>query len=179
VNQIASASALLLALLLAWAGAAKLRDRRGTARSFDALRVRVPVLLVVAAELITGAVLVVRPRAGGLLAAALLGAFTLVLLRAVRLPSQVRCGCFGSASTEPVGPATIVRNVLLLGLAGVALNAVRPVHSLPALLTVSVAAMMGFVVITLIGLRTSLGPLLGGSLVGGSLVGGDATAPVA
>ncbi len=163
MNQIASASALLLAIVLGWAGVAKLRDLPGTARSFVSLGVRLPVLVVVAAELTTGLVLVLRPRDGGIAAAVLLIAFTAVIIRALAARQTVTCGCFGSASHDPIGPATIVRNGLLLGAGVTALAASRPEHSLAALLTVGLAAVIGLVVVTLVGLRATVGGLLRGS----------------
>ena len=162
MNQIASASALLLAVVLGWAGVAKLRDLPGTARSFVSLGVRVPVVLVVAAELTTGLVLVLRPRSGGIAATVLLCAFTAVIIRALAARQTVTCGCFGSASNDPVGPATVVRNGLLLGAALTAPAATRPEHSLAALLTVGLAAVIGLVVVTLVGLRATVGGLLSG-----------------
>ena len=160
MNQIASASALLLAVLLAWAGAAKVRDRVAARRSFAGLGVRVPVGVVVAAELAVAVTLVLRPRVGGLAAAVLLVAFTGVLVRALAHHSEVTCGCFGTGSDEAVGPATIVRNLLLLGAAVAATAAVRPHHSLAALILVSTAAVSGLVVVTLVTLRSDVGALL-------------------
>lgn len=55
-------------------------------------------------------------RAGLVAAAALLGCFTIELMRAVRRGSAVPCRCFG-ASTTPVGVHHVVRNVVLIGLA--------------------------------------------------------------
>ena len=162
MNQIASASALLLAIVLGWAGAAKLRDLPGTARSFVSVGVRVPVVVVGAAEVTTGLALVLRPRFGGIAATVLLSAFTVVVIRALAARQTVTCGCFGSASNDPVGPATVVRNVLLLGAGVTALAAARPEHSLAALLTVALAAVIGLVVVTLVGMRASVGGLLRG-----------------
>ncbi len=177
VNQIASASALLLAIVLGWAGVAKLRDLPGTARSFAALGLRVPVVIVVGAELATGLVLVLRPRSGGIAATVLLSAFTVVIVRALAARQTVTCGCFGSASNDPVGPATVVRNVLLLGAGATALAAARPEHSLAALLTVALAAVVGLVVVTLVGLRATVGGLLSGP--DAALIAAPIAAPIA
>ena len=122
-------------------------------------------VVVVAVELLTAMSLVLRPRIGGIAAAALLSAFTVVLVRGMRMGAPVSCGCFGSASKEPVGPMTIVRNAFLLVLAASTLAAVRPAHSLAAVLTVGAAAMVGLVVLTLVGLRSTVGPLLAGPIV--------------
>ena len=160
MNQIASASALLLAAILGWAGVAKVRDHVAAKRSFSGLGVRVPVGAVVAAEVAIALTLVVFPRVGGIAAAVLLAAFTGVLLRALSRHSEVTCGCFGSGSDDSVGPATIVRNVLLLCAAVAATFDVRPAYSLAAFVLVSTAATSGLVVVTLVGLRTEIGALL-------------------
>ena len=160
MNHFASACALLLAVVLVWAGAAKVRDPIGAQRSFAGLGIRVPVGVVIAAEVGTAIALVVRPRIGGIAAAVLLAAFTGVLVGAVARHSDVACGCFGSGSDEAVGAATIVRNVLLLGAALAATATVRPAHSLAAVMLVSTAAISGLVVVTLVGLRSEVGPLL-------------------
>jgi hypothetical protein len=60
---------------------------------------------------------------GHLLAAALLAAFTVVLIRARRRAPGLACHCFG-AGTAPVAGRHVVRNLLLL--AAVALGASGP-----------------------------------------------------
>ncbi|GAA2015371.1 hypothetical protein GCM10009839_08290 [Catenulispora yoronensis] len=73
---------------------------------------------VVAAEGATAALMAVpaTAEAGAAIAAALLVAFTGVLVRALRVADGAACNCFG-ASTSAVAPRHVVRNVLLLGAA--------------------------------------------------------------
>ena len=78
--------------------------------------------------------------------------------------SAVTCGCFGSASTEPIGASTIVRNLLLFGASLFSLFASRPSYSLAAMLTVSMAALVGLVVVTLVALRSTVGRLVIGPM---------------
>ena len=54
---------------------------------------------------------------------ALLAAFTAVLIGVVRSGRMVACSCFGGLSSKPVSPLTLVRNVGLLLLAGLAVLA--------------------------------------------------------
>jgi hypothetical protein len=57
------------------------------------------------------------------IAAALIGGFTVLI--GVRLAQGRRppCACFGRMSTRPIGPGTLVRNIVLLALAVVAATA--------------------------------------------------------
>ncbi|GAA0241065.1 MauE/DoxX family redox-associated membrane protein [Cryptosporangium japonicum] len=73
-------------------------------------------LLVVVAELVVVATLPVVPVAGLVLGAALLGAFGVAILGAVRRGVTAPCRCFG-ASARPLGVAAAVRNGLLAVLA--------------------------------------------------------------
>ena len=109
MNQIASASALLVAAILGWAWIAKLRDRAATAKSFAGLGVRLPVGAVVVAELATAVALIVRPRSGAIASVVLLGAFTAVLVQAMARPGAVTCGCKVALRTLATVP--IVRAV--------------------------------------------------------------------
>ena len=76
-------------------------------------------------EMVLGALLLAG--AGGrwpaVLAAALLAVFTLAVALRLRWQEPVPCGCLGESSSEPIGRDTLVRNVLLTGLAVV--SAVR------------------------------------------------------
>ncbi|MFF4951433.1 MauE/DoxX family redox-associated membrane protein [Streptomyces chattanoogensis] len=71
---------------------------------------------VVVAEAVTVALIGPRAtsRAAFILAFCLLVAFTMAISRAIRRSRRVRCQCFG-ASSAPVGPLHIVRNLMLLG----------------------------------------------------------------
>jgi uncharacterized membrane protein YphA (DoxX/SURF4 family) len=57
------------------------------------------------------------------MATALIGGFTVLI--GVRLAQGRRppCACFGRMSTRPIGPGTLVRNIVLLALAVVAATA--------------------------------------------------------
>ena len=118
---IALAARVVLAVVLIAAAAAKLRHPMTTraqtvalvgARSGPAVAAALPpVEIVIAISLVAW-----KSAVPGLVAAALLLAFTGVLLRAHarRLP----CPCFGSAgSNTPVGPAAIIRNAVLVAYA--------------------------------------------------------------
>lgn len=59
-------------------------------------------------------------------AALLLAAFTAAIVRLLARGEHPNCSCFGAASSAPIGPATLVRNGLLLALAAlVVLGALR------------------------------------------------------
>ena len=72
--------------------------------------------MLVPAELGVIAMLALWPVLGALSAALLLGGFTAVLGRVVRDGRLVSCGCFGSATDEPVSRVTLARNAVLIGL---------------------------------------------------------------
>ena len=108
--------ALALAAVFAWAGAAKLVDRRTTARSFRALGLPGGALLttgVPVAELVLAAGLVLVPAAAAPVAVALLAAFSVVLGRALHDGVAVGCGCFGTARRGPVSARDLGRNAVL------------------------------------------------------------------
>lgn len=106
-------------VVLLAAGAAKLRQPEwpATAAAFGAPAWLVPMLPWV--ELVLGALLaagVALPWTA-LAASVLVAAFTAaVAVRLVRHDS-VPCGCFGETSPRPVGRDTLLRNIVLLGLA--------------------------------------------------------------
>ena len=110
-------------LVLLVAGALKLtagRRWRTQAQAFGTPALLVP--LVPVAELVIGALLVpgVGGRATALAAAGLLAAFTVLVVLKVATGDRTPCACFGSMSADPVGPWTVIRNVVLLALAVVA-----------------------------------------------------------
>ena len=120
--MIASAAAIVVGVALLAAGALKLASPAWPAQAaaLGAPRVVVPVVPWV--EVSLGALLATRfePVMIGVVAAALLGAFTVLL--AVRLVQGRRppCACFGRRSTRPIGPGSLVRNLVLMALALVA-----------------------------------------------------------
>ena len=112
----------VVGLVLVAAGALKLANRDWTAQAvgFGTPRWLAPVVPWV--EIVLGALLV--PGVGmpvtAFLAAVLLAVFTVLVAIRVAQGSTAPCACFGSLSADPVGPSTVVRNVVLLALAVVA-----------------------------------------------------------
>ena len=109
------AAALVLAAVFAWSGIAKLVRRP------DLTPLGLPTNLfwvLSFVEIDLAVVLVVSPVVGGIGALGLLAGFTAFL--AARRSSGAGCGCFGSASTEPISTRDFVRNGALLVLAAIA-----------------------------------------------------------
>lgn len=120
---------LLVAVLLISA-VAKLRDPRDTTSVFRQLelpayliRIRAPRLLPYG-ELVLAAALLLPTGRWYLLSAsvtlALFVSYFVVVLRALRLPYPVTCPCFGRLGLGEVNRLTLVRNGVLVALAGVA-----------------------------------------------------------
>lgn len=127
--------ALLLAAAFVRAAATKLARPQQTEAGFRALGVPRPRILaraVPAVELVAAAALVAAPAVGGIAAFVLLGAFTVVLVRAVSAGVTAPCTCFGSVSTEPVSRADVLRNALLAAAAVAARDAPGPTVPSPA-----------------------------------------------
>lgn len=145
----ATLSAVVLAAVLGTAAMVKLISLRTTADEFAALglgRSRVLPALVGLTEVGAATALIVQPRLGAALAGVLLVAFTGVVTWALANDRQVSCGCFGPLSKEPVSSATVLRNVVLLGLAvlaGTRPDLVRP--DLAATVAMTAAALTAVV----------------------------------
>src|SRR5438045_1017440 len=115
---------LVLVAVFAVAGWAKLSDRSGTrqaVREFgvpDALATPVTFLLPLA-ELVVAALLLFSGTAviGAIGAAVLLALFIVAIGVSLARGKRPDCHCFGQVHSEPVGPATLVRNAVLVGLA--------------------------------------------------------------
>jgi len=136
------ACALVLAAVFVRAGAAKVARPTQTATSFVALGVPAAgafARLVPVVELLVAVALLATPRAGGIGALALLLPFTAVLARAVRAGSVVPCNCFGAARADPVSSVDVVRNVMLVALALMALSVGGPSVPAPAAVAAAVA----------------------------------------
>lgn len=75
-------------------------------------------------ELCLGALLVVQwsRHLVAALAAALLLVFTAMLVRRLAEGRRPPCACFGGLSTRPIGPWSVVRNAILVGLAIIAMT---------------------------------------------------------
>jgi uncharacterized membrane protein YphA (DoxX/SURF4 family) len=128
---VASAAAIGLAVVLAWAAVAKVANRRATVESFTELGLVAPSALVWAvavAELVAAVLLVLVPVAGAALAVVLLVAFTVVLFRALRSGLVVGCACFGAVSDRSISPLDLARNVGLVLAAHFAFAAPSPVR---------------------------------------------------
>ncbi|NQE91538.1 MauE/DoxX family redox-associated membrane protein [Nocardia terpenica] len=115
---------ILLVVILIWSGLAKLADRMRSRRAMLDFGVPAPLarpfaLLLPVLELVTAGLLIPAASAwfGALAAVALLLAFTTAVGYHVARGHTPSCHCFGHASTEPIGPTTIVRNLLLTGMA--------------------------------------------------------------
>ena len=116
---------ILLGVVLLVSGAAKRADRGwpASAAAFGAPAWTMPLLpwfeLVLGGVLISG---IARPFAAALAAAVLL-AFTALLVANLARGRHVPCACFGARSRRPIGAWSVVRNVGLLGLAAIAIIA--------------------------------------------------------
>jgi thiol-disulfide isomerase/thioredoxin len=116
---------LILALVFAVAGLAKLADREGSREAVRAFGVPSALGGVVAAllplvELAAAIVLVpsATARAGGALAALLLICFCAGITRSIIRGEAPDCHCFGQLHSSPAGPKTLLRNAALTVVAG-------------------------------------------------------------
>jgi uncharacterized membrane protein YphA (DoxX/SURF4 family) len=119
------ACAVVLGAVFLLAGAAKLSSPTWPAQAAALGAPRVAVSTVPIVELVVGAALVAgigRPVAAGA-ALVLLVWFTVLLVARLRAGVRPPCACFGGRSTRPIGPGSVVRNVVLAGLALVTLLA--------------------------------------------------------
>lgn len=158
MDQLASAAALVLAAVFAWAGIAKLMRRDDTRSSFAALRLPAPSTLAVAVpivEILLAIGLVFRPAIAAWAAIGVIGAFTVVIWLAIARGIDAPCSCFGTARKEPVSTNEIVRNGMLAGLAVVATAAHGAAGwpGLPHLVIVTVLTAMGRVILAIADLR--------------------------
>lgn len=165
MNSAATAAAVVLAGVFTWAGAAKLAKPAATAAVLRAFGLPAAGILargVPAVELALAGLLVVRPRAGGLAALALLALFSgLLMTRLARGARTVACGCFGGSRSTGAA-VELVRNGLLVGLAATALGAPTPVGpQLPAVVAVGAALASGVVLVALVDLRATTGSVWG------------------
>jgi hypothetical protein len=123
-SLLSQAAALVLAGLFAWAGLVKLRDPDRWRKDLLVYRLGRPLraagwLILPWLEMaLPAAVLVGRPRMAALLAAGLVGVFSVAIVRARILggSDQLACGCFGGHATRDYR-LLLLRNGLLAGLA--------------------------------------------------------------
>jgi hypothetical protein len=116
---VAAAAQAFLVVVFVAAGVAKLLGRSAFLRTLGTLRwlpphgARVASVAVPVVELATAALLIVNPAAGALAALGLTALFTGVVVGEMVAGRKAPCGCFGEVSAAPVGPATLVRNLVL------------------------------------------------------------------
>lgn len=151
---LAARAALLLVFLVS--AVSKLRGRRYFRGFADSLRpiapprlTKVTAAAVAAAEAVCVLLLALpaTARYGSLLAVALLAAFTLAAGWAVGTGRQLSCRCFGSQA-RPLSPRHVLRNVLLLALAGCGLGA-GPVPVAGGLIAVAAGGTAALILISL------------------------------
>jgi hypothetical protein len=140
------ACALLLAAVFVRAAAAKVARPAQTAVTFAALGVpgaaatarAVPIV-----ELVVAGALLAASSVGAIAALLVLVGFTALLSKAVLSGLQTPCNCFGAARAEPVSWSDVARNVMLAGLAALALRASGPVLPRPAAAVAAAALFAG------------------------------------
>lgn len=162
MSDVGYVAALVVAATLVLAAVPKARAPHATAATFRALGLPLAPALaraVPAVEVAVAAVLAAVPLAGGVAALVLLAAFTVVLVRAVVAGVEVSCSCFGTSSHGPVSGVSVLRNGLLMGAAVVATGGRPGVPSLEAVVTVTVVAVVGAVVVALADVRRATGAL--------------------
>ncbi|MEJ6009359.1 MauE/DoxX family redox-associated membrane protein [Novosphingobium aquae] len=114
---------LTLFVLFAVAGLAKLANRDQTREMLAAFGIRDHALTIGAVtlplvELAIAAALIISPTAfaGALAAALMLAGFAVVIIVSLAQGRRPSCNCFGQLGASPIGPATLFRNLLLMGL---------------------------------------------------------------
>jgi peroxiredoxin/uncharacterized membrane protein YphA (DoxX/SURF4 family) len=119
---------LVLIAVLAVAGVAKLADRDGGREAVRGFGVPAGLSGAVAAVLplteLGAAVLLIpsaTARIGAALALTLMLTFSAAILRSLARGEAPECHCFGALHSEPAGPRTLIRNLLLAVAAGVGL----------------------------------------------------------
>lgn len=125
---VSSVPTLLLALVLLISGVAKLRDATSVRESFSTLqlppwltRSPAPALLPWGEIALAVALVVLGGPLGVVVAAAALAlfvAYLIIIVRATRFDAPVECGCLGRLGLGVVGPVTVVRNIVLVAVAG-------------------------------------------------------------
>ena len=139
---LASAAAVVLAVVLAVAAVGKLVHHRRTAAGFARLDLpATPVLAwaVPAVEAGVAVALLATPGWGGVAAFALLAGFTAYLASLVASGREVACGCFGSSGDRPVSRRDLARPALLLVAAALAATRDGPLVLEPAASAVAAA----------------------------------------
>ncbi|MFB7719573.1 peroxiredoxin family protein [Nocardia sp. NPDC056100] len=117
------AARLVAATVFGWAGTAKLLEPSGTREAVGQFGVSdrwVPTVIwtLPAAELMVALALLPSWTAvpAAIVALGLLALFSLLVARLLRRGERPSCSCFGSSSTQAIGPKTLVRNAILAAL---------------------------------------------------------------
>jgi uncharacterized membrane protein YphA (DoxX/SURF4 family) len=113
-------AALVIAAVLLVSGVAKLAGQATWRTQSTGLGVPWPVARVVPyVEVVLGALLLVQWQRAlvAWCAVTLLTAFTALIAVRLAQGSRPPCACFGSFSTRPIGPSTLVRNGALIAVA--------------------------------------------------------------
>ena len=123
--MIADLAAILLGAAFIVAGVLKFRDPGWPAAATALSTPAFAVPLIGPLEIVVGGLVASGLAAPwpALVALALLAAFTLTVIRALRMDDPPVCACFGALSRRPVGRGSLVRNLVLFGLGVVALGA--------------------------------------------------------
>lgn len=166
MTAVGAVAALLLAGVFAVAAVAKLHRPARAAADFAGLRLPAARALAVAVpigEAALGVALVMRPRAGGVVALVALAVFSVVLAPHVRGRGRVVCGCFGGGSAG--GASVLWRNaglgvLAVLAAAGPAGGVWPAARDLAAIVAVGAGVVTGAAGIGLLRLREEVGPLL-------------------
>ncbi len=190
MTSLATLCVLLLSTVFVWSAVAKLRRPAPTAAAFGQLGVPLPRLsarLVPVAELALAGLLATNAKFGSALSIIVLIVFTLILLPAAVAfthtardgngtePGRavVSCGCFGSASTEPISWVEVGRNLVLIAVAVVAalrgptsLGTALADVSLPDLIAFSTAGVIAAVALQLVALKRDIGAIWRADLAG-------------
>jgi hypothetical protein len=125
VNAVGVVSGVILGLVFAWSGAAKLRagdNWKVAGTAFSTSRKSVDRLVeggLPWCEIVLGAMLVahIAPTVFGALSGVLLLGFTAAIVRVIQRGESTPCMCFGSASTSNVSWRQVWRNAGLIALA--------------------------------------------------------------
>ena len=165
MDLLTAACATGVAVLLAWSAGAKWGRPAALAVAMDELRLPPgwsrPAIsrALPLAELALAFGLVLLPASWALVAVAaaataLMVTYTVIIARALGFHPRPRCGCFGEANIGPIGPTTLIRNLVLVAATGTVLTGALGGHS-----TIAVVSRWGWLAI--VGLAAGLAAVAG------------------